>query len=393
MTEPHSTAPEPPPESTSTGSKDPSTRSQPHLRVTKLWYATGPLLVVLLVAVIVAAIRPVPYFTISPGSARAVEPLVTITAHKGDTKPPPIDPADKGDEELFFVTVTVRKPAGIEALASLLDDTVEIVPEQVIVGTQSRADNTRFNLSLMTSSKDKAAKVALDRAGFPVTVTTTGAVIVDVGPDYPAAKVLKPGDTVIAADGQKIRSAKDLVAVIGKEVPGNKVRLTIEGIGDGVRRTAVVRLAARPEDRTKPLLGVSLESRPSYDFPFDVSIDSGDVGGPSAGLAFTLAILDRITPGDLTGGKAVAVTGTIELDASIGPVGGVTQKTEAAINAGAKLFMVPADEYADAVKAARGRIEIRRVTTLEEALATLQNFGGDPLPAAPTPAPEASVGG
>lgn len=392
MTEPRSTTTDTAPESTPAGSNDPSTRPRPSPRIAKLWYVTGPLLVALVVAVLVVAIRPVPYFTISPGSARAVEPLVTITAHEGGTKLPSIDPANV-DDGLFFVTVSVRKPAGIEALVSLLDDTVEIVPEKVIVGTQSRADNTRFNLSLMTSSKDKAAKVALDRAGFPVTVTTTGAVIVDIGPGYPAANVLKPGDTVVAADRQKIRSAKDLVAVIGKKKPGDKVRLTIEGIGDGVRRTAVARLAARPDDRTKPLLGVSLESRPKYDFPFDVSIDSGDVGGPSAGLAFTLAILDRITPGDLTGDQPVAVTGTIELDATIGPVGGVTQKTEAAINAGAKLFMVPADEYEDAVKSARGRIEIRRVTTLEEALATLHDFGGDPVPAAPTTAPESSVGG
>ena len=124
---------------------------------------------------------------------------------------------------------------------------------------------------------------------------------------------------------------------------------------------------------------MSLENRPSYEFPFDVAIDSGDVGGPSAGLAFTLAILDRITPGDLTGGARVAVTGTIELDGTVGPVGGVKQKTEAAVSEGAVLFLVPSDEYDEAVEAADGRIEIRRADSLDQALTALEELGGDPV--------------
>ena len=113
-----------------------------------------------------------------------------------------------------------------------------------------------------------------------------------------------------------------------------------------------------------------------------MEIDSGSVGGPSAGLAFTLAILDRLTEGDLTGPNKVAVTGTIRLDGSVGPVGGVVQKTEAAVRAGARAFLVPPDEYADARRAARGRLRIIQVSTVDEALAALRRLGGDPVGAA-----------
>jgi PDZ domain-containing protein len=112
----------------------------------------------------------------------------------------------------------------------------------------------------------------------------------------------------------------------------------------------------------------------------DIEIDTGKVGGPSAGLAFTLAILDRLTPGSLTGGDRMAVTGTIELDGTVGPVGGVDHKTEAAISEGAEVFLVPPEEFEQAKKAARGRIKIEQVQTLDDALAALVAHGGDPLP-------------
>src|SRR5690606_14259653 len=116
------------------------------------------------------------------------------------------------------------------------------------------------------------------------------------------------------------------------------------------------------------------------DFPVEVEIDSGSVSGSSAGLAFSLAILDRLTPGMLTGGQKVAITGTIELDSSAGPIGGVRQKTEAAIRAGAVLMLVPDLEYEEALEAAGDRIEVRSVATFEEAIDALAELGGDPVP-------------
>lgn len=349
----------------------------PRPPISVLWWVAGPLLAVLVGAISVVLARPAPYIALTPGSARAVEPLVTVSA-PAEGPEPDIDRSAADDDGLLFVTVSVRRPSGIEALARLLDATNEIVPTKIIDGNQSEEENRTFNLQLMTNSKDKAAKVALERAGYHVKVTSTGAVVVDLIPGYPVADVLTPGDTIVDADGTAISSVDDLVSVIAGHQPGDRLSLTVESFRTDGSRKVSAEVATNPETG-KAQLGVTLQNRPSYEFPFDVSIDSGDVGGPSAGLAFTLAILDRLTPGDLTGPEPVAVTGTIELDGTVGPVGGVAQKTEAAIRAGAKLFIVPVDEFADATEVARGRLEVRQVTTVDDAIAALAAVGGDPV--------------
>jgi PDZ domain-containing protein len=121
-----------------------------------------------------------------------------------------------------------------------------------------------------------------------------------------------------------------------------------------------------------------------YEFPFEVEIDTGDVGGPSAGLAFTLALIDDLTPGDLTGGSAVAVTGTISGDGTVGPVGGTGQKAAAVRSAGFDLFLVPTADYDDAVAHAGGDLSVVSVDSIDEALAALGEHGGniDDLPEA-----------
>jgi PDZ domain-containing protein len=346
--------------------------------VSKLWWFTGPVLVVLVLGLVVVASVPVPYYSISPGSARAVEPLLSFEAVDGQPAPHPEAP----DDDLLFVTVSTRRPAGIQVYGALRDKTVDLVQQELITGGQSPERNSKYNVQLMTDSKSTAAKVALERAGYEVKMRPVGAVVTDLAPEYPVAKVVHPGDTIIGADGEDITTADELVAVIAGHRPGERVRLTLLPLGATEPVTVEAELAARPEDETKPLLGVTLSDRPEFTFPIEVEIDSGSVGGPSAGLAFTLAILDRLTEGDLTGPSKVAVTGTIRLDGSVGPVGGVTQKTEAAVRAGAKACLVPPDEYADAKRAARGRLRILQVSTVDEALAALRRLGGDPVGAA-----------
>ncbi|QXC60468.1 PDZ domain-containing protein [Aquihabitans sp. G128] len=344
--------------------------------MSRLWWFTGPLLLLVLGAIIVVLAKPVPYITLRPGSARSVEPLITLEQVKGGPKPN-VEPAA---DDLLFVTVSSRQPSGIEALWFSRDRTARVLPERVINGTQTAEQNRSFNLQLMTASKDKAAKVALERAGYQVKVTPTGAVITDLDPSFPSAKVLLPSDTIVEADGKAIKTPDDLVARIAAHQPGEKIALQVDRLNP--QETLTVQAVLAKNAKTgKAQLGVSLETRPAYTFPIKVDIDSGEIGGPSAGLAFTLALIDRLTPGDLTGPERVAVTGTIELDGTVGPVGGVAQKTEAAIRAGAKLFIVPTDEYADAKEAARGRLQVRQVTTVDGALKILREVGGDPVPA------------
>jgi PDZ domain-containing protein len=125
-------------------------------------------------------------------------------------------------------------------------------------------------------------------------------------------------------------------------------------------------------------LGVVLGTKNHrFDYPYKVSIDTTGVGGPSAGLAFTLALIDELTPGELTGGQNVAVTGTIGIDGTVGDVGGVAQKTAAVRKAGAKLFLVPPGEFAEAKAHAGKSLKVVQVTTLADALAALAANGGD----------------
>jgi PDZ domain-containing protein len=349
--------------------------SQP--RPSRLWWFTAPVLALLVGLVIVVSAVPVPYVVLSPGSARSVVPLVKVSQQPGG--PPVIEESDTDD--LLYVTVSSTvEPSGILALLGWLSDTSQVEPSEPFLGEQTNEENRKLNLALMTDSQDKAKVVALERLGYDVEKTPIGSFLEDVDPAYPAAEVLKPGMTVVGADGEPVRTTDDLVAAITSKEPGEPIELSVVPLDGGAPVEVATTLGTREGEPGVAALGVSPVDRNSYGFPFDIEIDTGKVGGPSAGLAFTLAILDRLTPGSLTGGDRMAVTGTIELDGTVGPVGGVRHKTEAAISEGAEVFLVPPEEFEEAVDAARGRIEIEQVRTLDEALDALEVHGGDPLP-------------
>jgi Lon-like protease len=185
---------------------------------------------------------------------------------------------------------------------------------------------------------------------------------------------------VVSIDGEPLDDIDDVSRIMAAKRPGDTVRLAVEPPErDEVREVDVV-LRANPDDADRGFIGIMLEPRnPSYDFPFPVDIDSGDVGGPSAGLAFTLAVLDVLTPGELTGGLRVAVTGTIDGSGKVGPVGGVRQKTAAAIGDGYDVFLVPSHEFSEARERAGDAIEVIAVDTLRDALDALVSLGGSGL--------------
>jgi PDZ domain-containing protein len=188
---------------------------------------------------------------------------------------------------------------------------------------------------------------------------------------------------VVAVNGRPIRTSTDLSNAIRAGAPGETVTITVQRPGsDGQLQaeTLTARLAAPPTAPGSPpanqaFLGVLSRTRTTYTLPFEVSTQVGDIGGPSAGLALTLAILDILSGGDLTGGHAVAATGTIELDGTVGDVGGVAQKAVAVRRAGAKVFFVPADQLKDAQGEA-GALKLYPVKTLQQALDDLQALGG-----------------
>jgi len=347
-------------------------------RLSRLWWVTGPVLLGLVGALVVVSAMRLPYVVLAPGSARSVVPLVTVTQKPGG----PEVTEDEASDDLLYVTVSSKvEPSGIVALWGWWDDKAAVVPSKPYLGSQSQEENRALNLALMTNSQDKARVVALERLGYDVEKTPVGSFLEDVSPSYPAAEVLKPGMTVVGVDGTSITTTDELVAAIQEHRPGDEIELSVIALEGGKAQDVTTTLGSREGEPEVAALGVSPVDRVEYTFPVDISIDTGRVGGPSAGLAFTLAILDRMTPGSLTGGDRMAVTGTIELDGSVGPVGGVDHKTEAAISEGATVFLVPPEEFEQAKEAARGRIQIQQVRTLDEALAALEAHGGDPLPA------------
>jgi len=339
-------------------------------RATRYWIALGACLVVVVPAGIAAAVVHTPYATLSPGRARAAAPAVRVEG----------TPSYPAEGEILYLTVGVDGEVSLlEAATGWVDPDVDVLPREEVFGAGvSTEENRRINAAAMVGSKQTALVVALRRLGYALDPTGTGAVILSTQPDTPADGVLEVGDTIVAVDGAAVDRYEDLAPTVSARSPGDEVVLTVES-QDGEQRTETLTLAARPDDPSAGFLGVTGDTR-DYDpgLPFDIDIDSGQVGGPSAGLAFTLAVLDVLTEGELTGGRTVAVTGTILDDGSVGPVGGVAQKAAAAAGAGAEVLLVPADEEAEA----RGRdhgLEIVPVATLDDALEALVALGGDPL--------------
>jgi Lon-like protease len=220
-------------------------------------------------------------------------------------------------------------------------------------------------------------------------VRGTGALVKAVGPGMPADGALQVNDTIVEVDGQPIELGEQAVAAVGARQPGDTVTLKVESAPGDPGRIETVTLTSRcaamateactPEDEARPLLGVTLSNRDTtFDLPVKLSIDTKDVGGPSAGLALTLGIIDVLTPGSLTGGGRVAITGTIDAEGNVGPVGGLHQKTHLVLRERVPLFLVPAGEEGDdAVRLAEGSsTRVVPVRTLDEALAVLREHGG-----------------
>jgi PDZ domain-containing protein len=332
---------------------------------------------VLVVAFIVgAATVPLPYYAYRPGSVRDTEQLITVTDQQ--TFP--------STGSISYTTVSLRQATLFGMLAGWLDDDVDVFPREKVLGDRNAEENRTLNLQMMDTSKQVATQVALERLGHPVDVSITGETVVNVLPDLPADGVLEPGDTITAVNGEELDEPDDLTRLLADDRPGDEVTVTIEPPTGSQPRDVELALGADPNDPDRAIIGIEVTGRGiDFDFPIDVSIDTGDVGGPSAGLAFTLAIIDDLTPGDLTGGADVAVTGTINSDGTVGPVGGTGQKAAAVRAKGYDAFLVPSDDY-EAARQHAGDVDVIAVDTLDEALAALADLGGNvdglPQPAA-----------
>ncbi len=313
-----------------------------------------------------------PYYAMSPGLARQVNDLIRVPEDR--TFPP------RG--RVLLSTVRMSQVNAFEALFGWLDPDTDVLPEDQVLGTTPRDRFTQENLQLMDDSKQVAVVVALRRLGYTVGEHGKGGLLVQVEDDSPADGRLAQGEVVTGVDGRPTSLSQEVVQAIRAHKPGEVVRLEVLGV-DGAARVEEITLGRRAGrggagGGGEGFLGVLLRTKEhKFDMPFDVTIDSGTIGGPSAGLAFTLAVIDVLSTGELTGGKRVAATGTIEIDGKIGDVGGVVQKTAAVRDAGAQVFLVPENEFAEAKAHAGRSVEVIKVATLDEAIAALAHFGGD----------------
>jgi len=340
--------------------------------------AAGTVAGILVVLVILGgALIRLPYVLIAPGTASAVERVVKIEGaptytHRG---------------ELLFLTVSVSsdRPNAFAVLSGWLDDDTEVVSEDEVLQGRFRAEDARLNKLEMADSQMTAKQVAVERLGYTVPVTGAGAVVTAVQKRAPADGKLRVGDVITTVDGEPVTLAEQLGPIVRSRPPGQPVTFTVDRGGSSTPVTVVSRASQQGPCQGRAQVGVQTATRSEkFDFPVNVEIDTGRVSGPSAGLAFTLTILDELTPGNLTGGKKVAVTGTIRADGTVGPIGGAEQKAVTADRAGAKLFLVPTEE----VKAARSRsdgMKVVGIRTLDDALTELKSFGGDDTGVPPAP--------
>ncbi|MGZ4589755.1 MAG: YlbL family protein [Actinomycetes bacterium] len=332
--------------------------------------ASAGFLVVLLSAV--AALLPVPYVALLPGPTTNTlgrvgsTPLIRIDGRR--TYP------DTGHLDLTTVSVVGgpdRRMDLVTAMRGWLDRSISIVPEETIYPKgQTSKEAERQSSVEMTDSQENATTAALRSLGIPV---TTRVVVQSLAPGSAAAGKLAKGDVVVSVDGKPVDGGATLRQVITQHKPGDRVRLVVDRAGQRRTVTVTTRKAA---DDGRTIVGIS--TKDEADYPFKVSISLRDVGGPSAGLMFALGIVDKLTPGSLTGGHYVAGTGTIDDQGDVGPIGGIPQKMLGAKRSGATVFLAPADNCAEAVRNKPGGLRLVKVTSLSSALSSLNKLRVNP---------------
>lgn len=262
-----------------------------------------------------------------------------------------------------------------------------LVPASSVLGGAPASQFTCQDNEQMAAAQTYAPVAALRSFGYKIPFHYHGSLVTLVEPGSPAARAgVRCGDTVVALAGTPTPTASDLINAVEGHRPGTVVTITVRR--GAAEHTYRVKLGSRPAIGGQPaqpgkgFLGIGTTDVPSYRLPFPVDIKVGNIGGPSAGLALTLGILDTVSGGHLTGGHVVAVTGTIGPNGNVGAVGGVAQKTVAVQRAGATLFLVPVSEVPTARREARPGMRVEGVTTLRQAVHDLEAIGGTvPAPA------------
>ncbi|WBO63971.1 YlbL family protein [Streptomyces camelliae] len=337
----------------------------------------------MLIALLCAGVLiPVPYAEMSPGPTVNTlgehdgEPVLQINGHK----------TYEASGHLNMTTVRVTSADFrmnlVEAVYGWLDPDTKIVPHDTLYpnGT-TEEQSTQQNAEEFSQSQESAKVAALKELGIPV---KSWVIVSTVVKGSPAEGKLHAGDVIKAVDGTAVKQPSDVATLVTKHKAGQDVVFTVvpakdQAAAEKAHKTATatqdVTLTTKASDDSGPkraIVGISAGT--DHTFPFTIDIKLADVGGPSAGLMFALGIYDKLTPGDLTGGKFVAGTGTIDDNGTVGPIGGVEMKTVGARERGAQYFLTPADNCAAAAKDTPGGLTLVKVKTIGDALGALKDI-------------------
>ncbi|GAA3904403.1 YlbL family protein [Actinoplanes auranticolor] len=326
-------------------------------------------LITALLAVGVMAL-PLPYVVLKPG------PTVNTLGSDNGKEVIQVTKADTSTSagQLRLTTVGVQPSVELVwAIRGWFSDEQAVVPRDLIYPPdQSEQQVEEQNAEEFKSSQYSAVTVALRELGYPVQTFVT-----EVTGGGPSVGVLQKDDVITTVDGTAVTSPDKLTQLVQAKPAGTA--LTVGYTRAGKAATATIKTRAAEGSNT-PRIGVAIDKKQPH--PFTVEIDLDEIGGPSAGLMFTLGIIDKLRPADLTGGRIIAGTGTIDDEGNVGPIGGIPQKLVGAKDAGAKLFLVPADNCAEAMRNAVPGLTMAGVATVDDALTALQTFttGGTPKP-------------
>ncbi|MGI9577959.1 MAG: YlbL family protein [Microthrixaceae bacterium] len=356
------------------------------------WWGIGVAAVLLVGAVLGFLFVPTPYVLIQPGAVRPAEDRVEVSGAE----------SYDSDGDIMFTTVYVDQATLFGLMRGSFDDAIEVRTEDEVYGDRGRDETREVNRQQMDLSKLIATMEALNLLGYESEFSAEGAHILGVAEDAPAASVLQPGDVIVAVAGNEVRLPAELREELSDYSPGDEVQLTIRRAAaptgesasgsaaemESMEVTATLTSAEASSDdepteqdgstdsgEAEPtaVLGVSVEPwNPSVEGDVEVDIDSGSVTGPSAGLAWALAVVDTLTPESLTAGRDVAVTGEILADGTIGVIGGIEQKVSTVSRNGVEVFIYPADtseeEQQEMRRIAGDKVELVPVNDLAEAV-------------------------
>lgn len=329
------------------------------MRSRRLWLALIAVPLALLGVAAVLWLVPSDHYIVLPDRARLVDPLIRVPGEEGAG----------GRDGIYMVDVRVGRASLLERIFPSIHEGATLVPEQVL-NPEGVSDRQRRTSSLndMSRSQKVAITVALRELGRNVAVRPLGAEVVLVQPGSPAEGKLFIGDIIVAARDEDVRSTNSLRQAMRPVRPGERVELTVRRDGKNVELTLGTRAAE--EGPRRAVVGVQVQDAQRFDFPVDVEINAGSIGGPSAGLAFALDILDELGR-EVDGGRRVVATGEITLDGDVLAIGGIRQKVVGARQAGADVFLVPDANAAEARRYADD-LEIVAVSDFDEALSELQ---------------------